>query len=220
MLLQAEPAVRRRLWWCPTGVFAFLPIHASGYYADNIRRGKCSTDFFSSSYIATIGSLLDARKRHRAQPIHVTAMRVLLAGVTVPCSGSRLDGVATEVLEVKRQLAHLRRGGASQSLQHPPVVTYNARKSDVLESLPTSTIMHLACHGSQDQRDALNSAFTMSDDRLRVADLLALDLRGAFLAFLSACESARADLKQPNEALSLAETLMFAGFRSVVGTMW
>ncbi|KAF8872483.1 hypothetical protein CPB84DRAFT_1854456 [Gymnopilus junonius] len=40
------------------------------------------------------------------------------------------------------------------------------------------------------------------------------------LAFLSACETAKGDEKIPDEAMSLAASLLFSGFRSVVATMW
>jgi CHAT domain-containing protein len=47
-----------------------------------------------------------------------------------------------------------------------------------------------------------------------------LDLSKAFLAFLSACETARGDEGQPDQTVHLAATMLFAGFRSVVATMW
>ncbi|KAF7358015.1 CHAT domain-containing protein [Mycena venus] len=40
------------------------------------------------------------------------------------------------------------------------------------------------------------------------------------LAFLSACETAKGDKSVPDEALHLAATLLFTGFRGVVATMW
>jgi CHAT domain-containing protein len=40
------------------------------------------------------------------------------------------------------------------------------------------------------------------------------------LAFLSACETAEDDKKVSDEAMHLAATLLFAGFRGVVATMW
>ncbi|KAJ7082505.1 hypothetical protein C8R44DRAFT_753768 [Mycena epipterygia] len=40
------------------------------------------------------------------------------------------------------------------------------------------------------------------------------------LAFLSACETAKGDDMVPDEAMHLAATLLFAGFRGVVATMW
>jgi CHAT domain-containing protein len=40
------------------------------------------------------------------------------------------------------------------------------------------------------------------------------------LAFLSACETAKGDNGTPDEAMHLAGVMLFAGFRSVIGTMW
>lgn len=40
------------------------------------------------------------------------------------------------------------------------------------------------------------------------------------LAFLSASQPARGDKKLPDEAMHLAATLLFAGFGSLVATMW
>ena len=40
------------------------------------------------------------------------------------------------------------------------------------------------------------------------------------LAFLSACGTAQGDVDMPDEAMHLAATLMFAGTRSVVATLW
>lgn len=60
----------------------------------------------------------------------------------------------------------------------------------------------------------------MKDRMLTVANLMALRLSDAFLAFLSACETAKGDSKQPDQAIHLAATMLFAGFKSVIGTMW
>jgi CHAT domain-containing protein len=40
------------------------------------------------------------------------------------------------------------------------------------------------------------------------------------LAFLSACETAKVHKNVPDEAMHLAATLLFAGFRGVIATMW
>ena len=80
--------------------------------------------------------------------------------------------------------------------------------------------MHFACHGYQDPHNPLESGFVMQDGMLAVAKLMSLSLENAFLAFLSACETAKADKAQPNQAIHLAATMLFAGFKSVVGTMW
>jgi CHAT domain-containing protein len=47
-----------------------------------------------------------------------------------------------------------------------------------------------------------------------------LRLPHAVLAFLSACQTAQGSEKQPDQAVHLAASMLFCGFRSVVGTMW
>jgi CHAT domain-containing protein len=80
--------------------------------------------------------------------------------------------------------------------------------------------VHIACHGSQDSGDPLKSAFHLSNDNISVSDLMQLNLAGAYLAFLSACETAKGDHDQPDQAVHLAATMLFIGFKSIVATMW
>lgn len=60
----------------------------------------------------------------------------------------------------------------------------------------------------------------MRDKTLTVTQLMELNLPTAFFAFLSACNSAKAGKEQPDQAVHLAATMLFVGFKSVVGTMW
>jgi CHAT domain-containing protein len=47
-----------------------------------------------------------------------------------------------------------------------------------------------------------------------------LKLPKAMITYLSACETAKGGKKQPDQAVHLAASMLFCGFRSVVGTMW
>jgi CHAT domain-containing protein len=47
-----------------------------------------------------------------------------------------------------------------------------------------------------------------------------LNLERPLLAFLSACETATGDIRQPDQTIHLAAAMLFAGFQSVVATMW
>src|SRR5450631_1982117 len=51
-----------RIWWCATGVLAFLPIHAAGLY-DTQERGEKVSDFVVSSYAPTLNSILELSDR-------------------------------------------------------------------------------------------------------------------------------------------------------------
>jgi CHAT domain-containing protein len=47
-----------------------------------------------------------------------------------------------------------------------------------------------------------------------------MNLKHAFVAFLSACETAKGDRTYADEVVHLAATMLFAGFKSVIATMW
>jgi CHAT domain-containing protein len=91
---------------------------------------------------------------------------------------------------------------------------------DTSRVMEAANIVHLACHGIQDASDATQSGFCLGDGRLTIAKLMELKLDNAFLAFLSACETAKGDKEQPDQAMHLAAAMLFSGFKSVVATMW
>jgi CHAT domain-containing protein len=92
--------------------------------------------------------------------------------------------------------------------------------TDTAAAMQVSNIVHLACHGIQDDGDATQSGFCLGDGRLTIAKVAELRLDNAFLAFLSACETAKGDKEQPDQAMHLAAAMLFSGFKSVVATMW
>jgi CHAT domain-containing protein len=47
-----------------------------------------------------------------------------------------------------------------------------------------------------------------------------MNMPNAQLAYLSACESAGVDGSRPDEGLNLAGGMIFAGFKSVIATLW
>jgi CHAT domain-containing protein len=90
----------------------------------------------------------------------------------------------------------------------------------MLATLQSSQVVHLACHGIQHQDEPHKSHFCLSTGNLAISELMEMNLKGAFLAYLSACETAKGDMKHADEAVHLAASMLFAGFRSVVATMW
>lgn len=136
--------------------------------------------------------------------------------VSRPFEGALLSGVAAEANVVagivpKQNLVSV--GTGDQSVGDPT-------SGEVLRRLPGASILHLACHGQQDSKDPLESGFLMEDRRLTVAQIMALEMPSAFLALLSACDTAKGDTNQPDQAIHLAATMLYVGFKSVVGTMW
>jgi CHAT domain-containing protein len=91
---------------------------------------------------------------------------------------------------------------------------------EALGALKRAHVLHLACHGHQDQDDPLNSGFDLRDGRLTLGKLMGLHTPHAQFAYLSACDSAGMDESRPDEGLNLVGAMIFVGFKSVVGTMW
>jgi hypothetical protein len=90
----------------------------------------------------------------------------------------------------------------------------------VLDMIKSANMVHFACHGHQHRTAPHNSHFCLTTGNLSVSELMAVDLQHAFFAFLSACETAKGDPEHADEGVHLAATMLFAGFKSVVATMW
>jgi CHAT domain-containing protein len=98
-------------------------------------------------------------------------------------------------------------------------VSNKASVHSVLHNLPNAHIVHFACHGHQ-KEDPLQSCFSLNDGPLTISALMELNLPNAVFAFLSACNTAKGDKNQPDQAVHLAASLLFCGFRSIIATMW
>jgi CHAT domain-containing protein len=150
--------------------------------------------------------------------------KTLLAAVTRTCEGPWQSLLhAGEELELIQTVVPpqviLRHDGDINNSDIARPFT-NTRAQTVLEHIPKATIIHLACHGYQNTSNPLESGFIMADERLTISKLMSLSLPNALFAFLSACETARGDDKQPDQAVHLAAAMIFVGFKSVIGTMW
>ncbi|EIN08893.1 hypothetical protein PUNSTDRAFT_134067 [Punctularia strigosozonata HHB-11173 SS5] len=208
---------RPRVWWCPTGHFVHLPIHGAG--ADGI---WCS-DYVVSSYIPTLSSLRTTRANYERIPKR--DIRALVASVR----RSRMSQW-TELPSTREEVSAVRRALPEEALiELPRVDDVSSGDGDgitaeaLLKLLPQATILHLACHGHQDVDNPLQSGFVMQDEMLTIERLMPVPLPHAFMAFLSACETAKGDkasLEQPDQIVHLAATILFAGFKSVVATLW
>lgn len=200
-----------RLWWCPTGPFALLPIHAAGIYAEDGM--DCVADYVVSSYTPTLTALLD--------PPTQTAASFKITAVIEPDAPhcAPLPGTEEELLKIMDRVPKQ----WLTSLLSP-------KGLEVVKNLQESSIVHFACHGSQDSKNPLESGLMLSDGCLKLSQIMRrpetneTETEGGkkymSLAFLSACETAKGDDSTPDEAMHLAATLLFAGFCGVVATMW
>jgi hypothetical protein len=214
-----EGRKRPRLFLCPTGIFAFLPIHAAGLYdPTSTPNSRCLSDFCVVSYTPTLTSLI-ASRAHSNQ-LRREEGRFLIVAVSDPYKSIALPEARKEA-DVISQIVPRHLIISTAMDERFSVDSVYARKADdVLRLMPEATILHLACHGIQNTKEPLKSGFIMHDKMMEVSDLMRLNLPNAHLAFLSACETAQGDMERPDEALHLAATMLYAGFKSVIGTMW
>jgi CHAT domain-containing protein len=121
----------------------------------------------------------------------------------------------------KEELQCIEKHVKSQFLVRLGIENVPATIQEVVSHLPTSHIVHFACHGKQDANDPLESGLILHNGiRLKVKEIMKQSTPNASLAFLSACETAMGAENLPDEAVHLAASLLFAGFRGVVATMW
>ena len=189
-----------RLWWCPTGPLAFLPLHAAGRHGTP---GAAVVDRVISSYTPTLRALRQARQ---ARP---TAGSMLVVGLPETPGLPELPSVEAE----SELLARLLPGRVTA------LTGREATRARVLAELPAAAWAHFACHGRQDPRDPSSGALLLHDGPLSVTDLAALRHTGD-LAYLSGCKTAVGGADLPDEAITLAAALQYTGFRHVIATLW
>jgi Asp-tRNA(Asn)/Glu-tRNA(Gln) amidotransferase C subunit len=170
-----------------------VPIHAAGIYEGYEQ--ECCSDYVVSSYTPTLETLLRAQRG--AQSINKKQSQLTVI----------TDAASSEVLHVEKEriteIAKL--ANLSVNTDQP------ATKSQVLASLKLAHIAHIACRASRNE-------FQFTDYILTVSDLMELDMENAFLAFLSYGNSLRVDEQKLDDG-NTAVAMLYAGFRSVVGTM-
>ena len=220
----ADGTTPPRLWWCPTGPLAHLPLHAAGLHptpgkvpggsaprgSDERADAATLLDRVMCSYTPTLRFLADVRRREvraRSGPPDLLAVAVPdVPGMELPMAEEELRAVVaefTEVAELKGDQATL---------------------AAVRSALPGRSFFHFAGHGSQDPLVPGSAGLYCHDfaasGLLTFADIAGMRLSGAELAFLSACETARGTARSADESVHMAGALNIAGFRHVIASQW
>ncbi|KAJ7881957.1 CHAT domain-containing protein [Mycena leptocephala] len=201
-----------RLWWCPTGAFAFLPVHAAGVYEIN---GDCVSNYVVSSYTPTLSLLL--------RPFISTKKPFKMTAIIQPHTAG-FNALYSTIIELGKIKTRVPVGWLNT------LGDSNASPADidsVLPCLESSSIVHFACHGHQDHVKPLESTFFLEKaERLKMSRIMQKvrpvdgSTKPMSLVFLAACETAQGQESQPDEAMHVAGALLFSGFGGAVATMW
>lgn len=197
-----------RIWWCPVGLAALLPLHAAGHHTDS-SHGDSVMDRVVSSYTPSIRALAYARER---PPAALDSALVVAVPDAPECPP--LDSAAAEAGIVRTFIPD------AEVLPSPDA---ESDQDSVLEALRRHGIAHLACHGVADWRDPSRSRLMLHDHQTRpltVHDITKLRLESAQLAYLSACSTTDTNALQADESTHLTAAFQLAGYRNVIGTLW
>ncbi|MFE1312605.1 CHAT domain-containing protein [Streptomyces sp. NPDC058755] len=215
----AEPVVRHlglergvdhlpQLWWCPTGILSFLPLHAAGRYTGDAPEGIA--DYVMSSYTTTLNALRpktaahDSSSRSRAD----RDPRLLVVATPEAPGAAPLRHAAADA----QALAEL--------FPRTTVLTGDAAtKQAVLRELTQHSWAHFACHTQADILGRTANKLVLQDGSLSLPDITALSL-DAELVFLASCGSAAGSHHLADEAQHVASSFQLAGFTHVIATLW
>jgi hypothetical protein len=174
----------------------------------------CTSDYVVSSYVPTLHSLIKARNKWDPIPRHE------LAGLII-CEDSPNSSAANYLPEAGKEVRLVRE--CFESVGAPVLNTMSTRtaRAELLSLLESTSahVLHLACHGIQDT-DPLNSAIMLHDGHLTIEDIMRLSFPQATLAYLSACQTAKGVQNAPDQAVHIAASMLFCGFRSIICTLW
>jgi hypothetical protein len=203
-LRQLKVPKKSRVWWCPTGAFCSLPLHAMGPIPSDDGKELYFSDLFIPPYTPTLSALIESRKS-RSLPDTFDKPSLLLVAQpdTLPGAWGEIEVIQTTKTPVTT------------------LVSATATPETVVEGLRDHRFAHFVCHGLLETGKPFDASLELHGDNLTLLEIVRSQLPAAEFAFLSACHTAELTEESiADEGLHLAAAMQYCGFRSVVGTMW
>ncbi|KAI6123818.1 CHAT domain-containing protein [Pisolithus croceorrhizus] len=221
-----------RLWWCPTGKFSSIPLHAAGSYRTN---APSLSHIYVCSYTSTLSALMQSRtsstqlparrpplassisgflktKRSKQSLLHPpTALSSRSEPVTVIAIGHRNPEGFDDQLGIIRNCI-------SPAVPLKCIEGEEVSTVTISKLLKESSWVHFASPVVHDPIRPFQSAFEMRDGSLTMCDVARIRPRVDF-AFVSTCRVAESDRDSVIESMSLPACLQYVGFRSVIGPL-
>lgn len=209
----SEDGESPRLWWCPSGPLAVLPLHAATPRAHDGGDKATTGPQTASSYTPTLRSLISARKARDLRN-SVSASReqerLLLVSVGHRAGQQALPATA----RFRDFLTNLIPTHRLTTLEGPKATTSNVKRA-----LGRHRRAHFDCHGRQDPDIPTRTGLVLYDRDLTIDDLAEVRTRRPEFAFLAACSTAAPDHQNIDEMVSVTSVLHYRGYQSVIGTM-
>lgn len=196
----------QRLLVVPNKGLNLLPLHSCPFNHDG--RTLCWLDLYEVVYAPSMAVLSIALRREEQRKPHPT-----LFAVDTP------DALGERPIEY----GHLSVNAVSKHFIEPQILAGSeATIANVLRMLPTGREIMFYCHGTYRPDNVSESCLLLSGtDRLKLSDILQLDLFSSWLVVLSACETAFTDPRDSvDEIQGLHTAFLLAGAPTVVGSLW
>ena len=209
-VLQPIHPSQSRIWWYPTGEFSQLPLHAAGPRSEGQQN---LPDLYISSYTPTLTALIRARRRDPSTSATERTRLVAIGHAKADGHGD-LHSVDAELDSIGRsvdgRVTFTRMDGEESCV------------SRVVEELGKNEWVHFACHGLANREEPCESALALHDGGLTLQRIMACDLKNHEFAYVSARRTTVEEDSEEDSAdkIHLASAIQFAGFPSVIGTMW
>jgi hypothetical protein len=204
-LRKLEVPDKSRVWWCPTGAFCSLPLHAMGPIPSDDGELYFS-DLYIPSYTPSLSALIESRKCGSLSDASENLRpSILLVGQPETLPGA--FGEITVIETTKTSVTTL--------------ISAMATPETVIEGLREHRFAHFVCHGLLETDKPFDASLELHKANLTLLAIVRSQLPAAEFAFLSACHTAElTEGSVADEGLHLAAAMQYCGFRSVVGTMW
>ena len=201
-----EVPKKSRVWFCPTGAFCSLPLHAMGPIPSDNDNDLYFPDLYIPSYTPTLAALIESRKRDSLSETFDN----LRPSILLVAQPDTLPGAEGEIKVIK-------------AIKTPvtALISEIATPKTVIEGLRNHRFAHFVCHGLLETGKPFDASLELHNDNLTLLAIVRSQLPTAEFAFLAACHTAElTEGSVADEGLHLAAAMQYCGFRSVVGTMW
>lgn len=187
----------------PTGMLAFLPLHAAWNCQDTGSHRRYALDEVAFAYAPSARALTHAQR------------------LTADVRGENLFAVANPHASLPYSEWEVK--SVARHFANPWIASGDhATRNTALYALPECDVYHFSCHGNNDWDNPMKSKLSMYGGiPLTLRDLLTLESKPqARLAFLSACETGLIGRELPDEVVGLASGFLEVGAAGVVSTLW
>ena len=197
---------KSRVWWCPTGAFCSLPLHAMGPIPSDDGKDLYFSDLYMPSYTPTLSALIESRKRGSSSD----ESDRLKPSILLVAQPDTLPGAFGEIKAIE-----------ATKTQVNTLISAMATPDTVIAGLRDHRFAHFVCHGLLEAGKPFDASLELHKNNLTLLAIVRSQLPAAEFAFLSACHTAElTEGSVADEALHLAAAMQYCGFRSTVGTMW